>query len=345
MVTEISKDAHLLPDRHQQQELFICEIADTVLKGDMASMEHPIFSMSKKPDMKVREYQSGNITLTVEPSVRGIATIYDKDILIYAISKLMQAKNDGRPIMRHVSFTAYDFLIFSNRMTNGNAYEALKDAMSRLDGTRLRTNIKTGGVEKFEAFGLIDGARIKRSSDDGKVTEWGVTLSEWLFKAIEAQEVLTLHQDYFRLKKPIERRVYEIARKHCGNQDNWSISVEKLHSKSGSQSPMKQFRYLLKNLIASDHLPDYRIEFDQERDKVTFYNRRNEAEVAEQQARLRLSSGVYDQVRRVAPGWDPYVLEQRWRSWMIEGGMDAPDNPDKAFIGFCRSYFKRHGRP
>ncbi|MCA9184408.1 MAG: replication initiator protein A [Pirellulaceae bacterium] len=28
--------------------------------------------------------------------------------------------------------------------------------------------------------------------------------------------MLTLHRDYFRLRKPLERRVYEIARKHCG---------------------------------------------------------------------------------------------------------------------------------
>ncbi len=37
-------------------------------------------------------------------------------------------------------------------------------------------------------------------------------------EAIKAHEVLTLPPDYFRLRKPTERRIYEIARKHCGKQ-------------------------------------------------------------------------------------------------------------------------------
>ena len=38
----------LLPVRHSQKELFLADIADAVLKDDMASMEHPIFSLNLK---------------------------------------------------------------------------------------------------------------------------------------------------------------------------------------------------------------------------------------------------------------------------------------------------------
>jgi plasmid replication initiation protein len=52
-----------------------------------------------------------------------------------------------------------------------------------------------------------------------------VTLSDWLFRAVLAKSVLTLSRDYFRLRKPLERRIYELARKHCGRQPEWRVSV------------------------------------------------------------------------------------------------------------------------
>ena len=53
-----------------------------------------------------------------------------------------------------------------------------------------------------------------------------VTLSEWLYNAVLGKEVLTISRDYFRLRKPIERRLYELARKHCGNQEKWTVGLK-----------------------------------------------------------------------------------------------------------------------
>src|SRR3546814_339183 len=36
----------LLPVRHPNQDLFICDVLDAIPKDDMASMEHPVFSLS-----------------------------------------------------------------------------------------------------------------------------------------------------------------------------------------------------------------------------------------------------------------------------------------------------------
>ena len=63
----------LLPDRHQQHDLFVCDVADAVLKDDMASMEHPFFSLSKKPETSVRRYENGEKWVEVVPSVKGLA--------------------------------------------------------------------------------------------------------------------------------------------------------------------------------------------------------------------------------------------------------------------------------
>jgi hypothetical protein len=59
MVGEITNEAKspLLPDRFEQADLFVCDIFDAAPKGDMASMAHPIFSLSTKPDHRIRRYE------------------------------------------------------------------------------------------------------------------------------------------------------------------------------------------------------------------------------------------------------------------------------------------------
>ncbi len=335
----------LLPDRHPQTNLFICDVADAVIKSDMASMEHPVFTLSKRPIYEVKRYVHGNVMLEVTPSAKGIANIYDKDLLIFAISQIMAAKKDGRSYSRQIAFNAQDFLQFSNRHTGGHDYDLLRDSLDRLDGTRLRTTIKTGGDETWEAFGLIEGAKIRRTRHDGRVVEWGITISKWLFNAIEANEVLTLHPDYFRLRKPIERRIYEIARKHCGAKSNWQIGLGKLQKKCGSSDAKRNFRMAVKSLCDFDHLPDYSVSLTDD-DMVSFTNR--QAVIADPRSQFgqSLQAETYEQARDIARGWDVYVLEQEWRTWvakLLDQDMEAPKNPDKAFLGFCRKWVSRRG--
>jgi plasmid replication initiation protein len=80
----------LAPDRHPNRDFFVADILDWALKDDRASMEHPFFSLAKKPDIRIRRYEHNGVSVTVTPSVLGIATIWDKDILIYAISQLVE---------------------------------------------------------------------------------------------------------------------------------------------------------------------------------------------------------------------------------------------------------------
>src|SRR5262249_17916585 len=188
-----TEDGLLPPDRHQQHDLCVCDVADAVLKDDMASMEHPFFSLSKKPETSVRRYENGDRWLEVVPSVKGLATIYDKDVLIYCISQLIAKINDGATPSPYVSIVAKNLLVFVNRSLGGKDYDALVEALQRLDGTRIRTNIRTGGEEQVEGFGLIESFKLRRSEKTGRILEIAVKLSDWVFRSIEALEVLTLH--------------------------------------------------------------------------------------------------------------------------------------------------------
>jgi plasmid replication initiation protein len=155
----------------------------------------------------------------------------------------MEGQKRNEPVGPRVRITSRDLLVFTNRWAAGKDYKALCEALDRLEGTRVRANITTGGEEQRDSFVLIDASSVRRKhGNDGRLLWVEVKLSDWGFNAIRAQDVLTLHRDYFRLSKPLERRIYELARKHCGRQPSFMISLEILLKKSASQSPLKRFR-------------------------------------------------------------------------------------------------------
>ena len=333
----------LLPQRHLNHDLFICDVLDAIPKDDMASMEHPIFSLATKPDTRILRYEHRDVSVEITPSMRGLATIHDKDILIYCVSQLMAKKNAGEPISQTLHLNAHELLVWTNRETSGRGYFRLKEAFERLRGTSITTNIKANGEEFTEGFGLIESWRVVRETNSGRMSELQVKLSDWVFRIVQGSEVLTLSRDYFRLRKPTDRRIYELARKHCGEQDEWKISLELLHKKTGASSHSREFKAMVKELAEHDHLPDYRIALED--DMVVFRNR-----LAVQPEKIeinypRLDPEAYHFAKQVAPRYDVYALEGEWREWWVQSGMPELGSPGKAFVGFCRSKHQRNPNP
>ena len=348
MVGEITKErSPLLPDRLEQQDFFVCDIFDAAPKGDMASMAHPIFSLSTKPDHRKRRYESGENYLEVKPSSDGLATIHDRDVLVYCISQIMAALNEGRKVSKTVHIKAFDLLTATNRVTDGRGYSGLKAALSRLQGTQIETNIVTGGKEQIDIFSIIDRARIVRETRDGRMQEVEIELSDWVFNAIQHREVLTLHRDYFRLRKPLERRIYELARKHCGRQKQWRISLRNLQEKCGSNSTLREFRRLIRAVVEQDeahnHIPDYAVRYEADEDMVVFNNRNSKpsATLSDSIVIPPLVGDTYEIARTLAPGWDVRMIEDEWRAWATE----IPRNPEQAFLGFCKKWYEKRGQP
>ncbi len=272
-----SQEKGLIRQRHPNRDFFLADLFDYAMKDDGASMEAPIFTLATKPDLSIWTWTSkdGNKSIKVAPSVLGRATQFDKDVLIYVVSQLTEALNRGREDAqsRTVRFTVYDYLVTTNRGVGGADYKRLQEAFERLAGTRITTDIRTGGERVKEGFGIIDTWRIiEKSKEDERMVAVEITLSRWLYNAVQAFEVLTIHPDYFRLRKPLARRLYEIARKHCGHQTSWAIGLELLREKAGSKSTIKEFRRAVRAIEADDSLPEYRVVVGHD-DKVTFYVR------------------------------------------------------------------------
>lgn len=108
----------------------------------------------------------------------------------------MEKLKRSEPVSQRVRITSYDLLVFTNRGTAGKDYDALCEAVDRLAGTRISTNIMTGDEEQRDSFGLIESSsiRLKRGLD-GRLLWMEIKLSDWVFNAIRSQEVLTLHRD------------------------------------------------------------------------------------------------------------------------------------------------------
>jgi plasmid replication initiation protein len=331
----------LLPDRHPQKDFFILDISDVVPKDDMASMEHPLFSLATKPDMRHLVYKNGINKLEIIPSGRGLPTIFDKDILIFCISQLMDKKNRGEKIGKRVRFTGRELLIATNRPTNNLGYNRLEHAFQRLRGTTFTTNIATGNKIETRIFGLIDEGGFVRTADENfRLDYCEIVLSDWVMRAIENDEVVTISNDYFRLRRPLERRLYEIGRKHCGGQPKWHIGLAKLQEKTGSNAPLKKFRLNIRQIIEDDHTPFYRMELTPD-DLVIFRPRSPQSDLSPE---IRLPEWAEDKARGIArdKGRDYYALRSDWlafaKSESAKG--NPPKNAGAAFLAYCKKQEK-----
>ena len=233
----------------------------------------PLFAL-RGGDTQDILYDLGDTKITIMPTSAGRATIHDKDIWIYAISKMMVAINEGKTPSRTVRFTVYDYLVTTNRGTSGRDYIESHEALKRLKGTTI--SIESGSAElrnrQAMGFGLLESFKIIEEKD-GRMLRVEMTLPDWLYRSIHPKGVLKISSDYFRIRKPLNRRIYEVARKFCGNQKEFTISLKNLYNRIGSKGALPRFRYNVKELAEVNDLPDYLVEYQEGYDMVTFLNR------------------------------------------------------------------------
>ncbi|MEM8519002.1 replication initiator protein A [Janthinobacterium sp. CAN_S7] len=280
-LSPLAKRVHLLGQRPRKEvtlavgsdvsqlDLFVADLLDYNLKDDKITMEAPLFSLSTKPDHETWRWVStdGKKWIEVTPSSIGRATMHDKDLLIYITSQLVAAMNEAtrnntKMPGRRVRFTLHDYLSATGKATSGRAYKLFEETLDRLSGTRLKTNIEMGDQDHRSSFGLIEQSDYILETDGGgrkRMTAIEITVSRWLYRAMEEKNVLTISKSYFGLRKPLEKKLYELARKHVGTQAEWFIKEDNLYNKVGSRSSMPEFRRMLKAIILDDNIPEYRI--------------------------------------------------------------------------------------
>jgi plasmid replication initiation protein len=339
--------AILLPDRHKQTDLFIADVFDNLpIKDDIASMTYPVFSLSKGKDFRQIDYKNGDVSICIAPSIHGLPTIFDKDVLLYCASVLMSEVNQGRTPPKTLRLSTHDLLKATNRQTNNHAYTHIENALKRLAGVLITTDIKTNGIRQVHGFHLIDSfGYIESSFVKDRRVALEITLSDWFYNSIIGKEVLTINREYFRLGKSLERRLYEIARKQCGKQAEWKVSLEALYDKTGSMSPLRKFRFFINKICETNHLPDYYIQISNN-DVVTFSMRHEQKQSALALDELphispRTIEKAREIVREAGTGWDFYTLQSEFTLSLMQGF--KPDKVNGAFINFVKK--KVQNRP
>ena len=63
----------LLPERHPNRDFFVCDILDASPKDDLGSMEHPMFSLSTKPDHTIRRYEHNGNSIEIARSPLSVS--------------------------------------------------------------------------------------------------------------------------------------------------------------------------------------------------------------------------------------------------------------------------------
>lgn len=280
--------------REREFDLFVPRLNTLPLKDQREVMERPFFSLAKRKRLKPIEYTSPDGEVWVHVSANpafGIATIWDADILIWATSRINQMREAGQnDLPRTLHTTTYDLLKAIRRDTGGKGYKELQAALQRLEATTIQTSVRATKRNTRAQFGWLDEWVLESDPKTGAPRGLTLTLSNWVYEGvIKDRALLTLHPDYFTLPGGLERAIYRIARKHAGDQaSGWTCRVSLLHEKTGSESPLKQFTYLLKRIVAANALPEYDLSFTTTSDHsaAIHFIRRDAAERAEIKADL-----------------------------------------------------------
>lgn len=264
----------------RQLELFRALPSDLAPRDAQDLMAYPFFSLAKSPRITPIDFHSGPVAIRVEAvPEHGMATIWDADILIWAASQIVEARDAGLRTSRLMATTPYEILRFIGRGTGARDYRRLKAAFDRLQSTTVATTLRQPPPNPRRRRGADESsdAPAQRMHRFSWINEWteradaagnpdGIELivPDWFYKAVlDDALVLTIDRAYFALTGGLERWLYRVVRKHGGHQPaGWRFDLRHLHLKSGSLSPFKRFAFELRGIVRRQPLPGYRLSLE-----------------------------------------------------------------------------------
>ncbi|MFD1797991.1 replication initiator protein A [Paracoccus aurantiacus] len=224
-------------------------------------MSYPFFSLSKSLRVAPIDFTAGKISIRVEAVPdHGMATIWDADILIWAASQIVEARDAGLRISRLMAATPYEILGFIGRGRSVRDYRRLKAALDRLQSTTIRTSIRQPAAGRLHRFSWINEWQ-ERTDAAGRPDGIEMIVPDWFYRAVlDDALILTIDRAYFGLTGGLDRWLYRLVRKHGGRQrDGWRFDIRHLHRKSAALSPFKRFAFELREIVRRQPLPGYRL--------------------------------------------------------------------------------------
>jgi plasmid replication initiation protein len=253
--------ARTFRSERDQLELFRALPGDLAPRDAQDLMAYPFFSLSKSHRVTPIDFRMGEVAIRVEATAEhGMATIWDADVLIWAASQLVEARDKGLRTSRLMAATPYEILTFIGRGTSVRDYHRLKAALDRLQSTTVATTLRHATERRMHRFSWVNEWK-ERADAHGRPLGIELIIPDWLHAAVLNDAlVLTIDRAYFQLTGGVERWLYRVVRKHAGRQPGgWCFEVSHLHLKSGSLSPLKRFAFELRDITRRQSLPGFRL--------------------------------------------------------------------------------------
>ena len=224
-------------------------------------MAYPFFSLAKTRRIAPIDFRMKDIAIRVEAvAEHGMATIWDADVLIWAASQIVEARDAGLRTSRLMAARPREILTFTGRGTSARDYHRLKAALDRLQSTTVATSLCQVNERRMHRFSWIN-EWTERADGHGNADGIDLIMPDWFYRAVlDDALVLTIDRGYFALTGGVERWLYRIVRKHGGHQSaGWRFEFRHLYAKSASLSPFKRFAFELRDIVRRQPLPGYRL--------------------------------------------------------------------------------------
>ena len=273
MIKKVSKSSILrkAPKGDEQQDFFVPVLYDVGTRDCRSIMDVAVVRLSKleKKANQVITYTLPDGYVKVSSGPDGMASMWDYDLILMAVSHLTEAMNryregkgdkPGRSFRPHV----LDVLKFIRRSSGGKQKELLEDTCKRLNTThielqRIKKNKISQKVIETEGEPLISRYKITRNITTKTIEYLEIDVAKWMYdEVVEGRnpDVLTVHPDYFLIDSGIARFVYRLARRAAGTTvATWSFRT--IYERSGSSSEFKKFCWNLRKIISENQLPEY----------------------------------------------------------------------------------------
>ncbi|WP_288048245.1 replication initiator protein A [Acidiphilium sp.] len=257
---------HRTRSEREQLELLRALPGDLAPRDAQDLMAYPFFSLAKTHRTTPIDFRMNEIAIRVEAvPEHGMATIWDADVLIWAASQIVEARDAGLRTSRLMAATPREILTFTGRGTGARDYHRLKAALDRLQSTTVATSLRQINERRMHRFSWIN-EWTERADAHGNADGIDLIMPDWFYRAVlDDALVLTIDPAYFSLTGGLERWLYRLVRKHAGHQRaGWRFDFRHLHVKSASLSPFKRFAFELRDIARRQPLPGYRLVVERE---------------------------------------------------------------------------------
>jgi len=260
------------PKGDQQAGFFVPTRYDIGTRDSRRVMDVALFRLSKK-NLRANSritYDLPDGYVTVTSGAYGMASVWDYDLVLMAVSHLNEAMNrfrEGKGEKPGPSFRPHvgEVLKFCQRENGGKQKDSIVGTLERLGSTFVsierKKKIENRPVTINEGENLIAKFSTTTNDETGKLEFIEIKLADWMYREVtegKTPDVLTVHPDYFLIESGIGRFLYRLARRAAGQTcATWSFRT--LYERSGSTSQFFEFSRMLRGLIKANHLPEYEL--------------------------------------------------------------------------------------